>query len=137
VIGIDRHPWAVDEARWTYHALGLQGIARQGDARLPPMKPRGAIVAAYVLNELSDAARARVVDQLFEAHGRGTRVLVLEPIARGITPWWPATAARTAEAGGRADEWRFPIELPPLLKTLDKAAGLRHDELTVRSLWLP
>jgi hypothetical protein len=63
-------------------------------------------------------------------------VLVLEPIARGIAPWWPAAAARFSEAGGRADEWRFPIELPSVLKTLDRAAGLRHDELTVRSLWL-
>ena len=34
VNGIDRHPWAVEEARWTYRALGLSGTARQRERRL-------------------------------------------------------------------------------------------------------
>src|SRR5438067_2747902 len=25
VVGLDRHPWAIDEARWTYRTLGLHG----------------------------------------------------------------------------------------------------------------
>lgn len=138
VTGIDRHPWAVDEARWTYHALGLRGAARPGDAgRLPVMKAGSAAIAAYVLNELPDAVRARVEDQLFAAAARGVKVLLLEPIARGIAPWWEDTARRAAGAGGRADEWRWEVDLPPLLRTLDKAAGLDHRELTVRSIWLP
>src|SRR5437870_2225177 len=29
IAGVDRHPWAIDEARWTYRALGLKGTARQ------------------------------------------------------------------------------------------------------------
>lgn len=138
VVGIDRHPWAVEEARWTYRTLGLSGTTRQADAtRLPALRPGSAVVVAYVLNELTAESRARVEDQLIGAAGRGVRILVLEPIARGIAPWWDATAARFAASGGRADEWRFPIELPPLLERLDRGAGLRHDELTVRSLWLP
>jgi hypothetical protein len=63
------------------------------------------------------------------------RVLVIEPIARGVTPWWDRTAARIAAAGGRADEWRFPVDLPRPLRLLDKAAGLDHRELTARSLY--
>ncbi|HKQ60062.1 MAG TPA: hypothetical protein VJS92_02180, partial [Candidatus Polarisedimenticolaceae bacterium] len=39
-------------------------------------------------------------------------------------------------AGGRADEWRLPAELPEPLRKLDRAAGLDHRELTARSLWL-
>src|SRR4029453_12629703 len=31
VVGIDRHPWAVDEAQWTYQQLGVRGRARVGD----------------------------------------------------------------------------------------------------------
>ena len=138
VSGIDRHSWASDEARWTYRALGLQGTARQGDAsRLPVMKAGSAAIAAYVLNELAADVRTRVEDQLFAAAGRDVRVLILEPIARGVAPWWGNTARRAEGAGGRADEWRFEVELPPLLRTLDKAAGLNHRELTVRSIWLP
>jgi hypothetical protein len=138
VSGLDRHSWASDEARWTYRELGLHGTARQGDAsRLPIMKAGSAAIAAYVLNELAADARMRVEDQLFAAAGRGVRILILEPIARGIAPWWDDTARRAAGAGGRADEWRFEVDLPPLLQTLDKAAGLNHRELTARSIWLP
>ena len=138
VTGIDRHSWASDEARWTYRELGLHGTARQGDAsRLPIMKAGSAAIAAYVLNELAADARMRVEDQLFAAAGRGVRVLILEPIARGIAPWWDDIARRATGAGGRADEWRFEVDLPPLLQTLDKAAGLNHRELTARSIWLP
>jgi len=38
--------------------------------------------------------------------------------------------------GGRADEWRFRIELPAIVAKLDRAAKLDHRELTARSLWL-
>ena len=138
VTGIDRHPWAVDEARWTYRHFGLRGQARQGDvARLPPPRAGGAIIAAYVLNELDDAARRALEDRLFDAARRGTRVLILEPIARGVTPWWPATVDRFAAAQARADEWRFTADLPPFLRLLDKAAGLDHRELTAKSLYCP
>jgi SAM-dependent methyltransferase len=137
VNGIDRHPWAVEEARWTYRTLGLKGSARQGDAsRLPRLMKGDAAIAAYVLNELSPDARTRVEEQLFAAAKLGVRVLILEPVARGIAPWWNATARRVESEGGRADEWRFTVDLPPLLRTLDKAAGLDHRELTVRSLYL-
>ena len=83
VAGIARHPWAVEEARWTYRQLGLAGRARRGDVtRLPPLAPGTAAVAAYVLNELPDTVRAQVEDRLIEAAGRGARLLVIEPIAR-------------------------------------------------------
>ncbi len=136
VTGIDRHPWAVEEARWTYRQLGLAGRARRGDvAQLPPLAPGTAAVAAYVLNELPDTVRDQVKDRLIEAAGRGTRILVIEPIARSISPWWNLTASRIAAAGGRSDEWRFTVDLPPLVRLLDKAAGLDHREITVRSLY--
>jgi len=138
VSGLDRHPWAVDEARWTYRTLGLEGAARQGDAaRLPHVRDGAAAIAAYVLNELPDDVRTRAEEQLFAAAARGARILILEPIARGVAPWWDQTARRAVKAGGRADQWRWAVDLPPLVRTLDKAAGLDHRELTVRSLWLP
>src|SRR5262245_55687849 len=137
ITGIDRHPWAVDEARWTYRSFGLRGSARRGDvSRLPAMAPDSATIAAYTLNELDDDLRERVEGRLFDAAQRGTTVLILEPIARGASPWWGDVARRAQAAGGRADEWRFTVDLPPLLRTLDKAAGLNHRELTARSIWL-
>jgi hypothetical protein len=138
VLGIDRHPWAVEEARWTYKQLRLSGQARPGDVtRLPSLRPRTGVIAAYVLNELAPAVRERVEDTLVAAATRGASVLVLEPIARLFTPWWDQTARRFEAAGGRADEWRFAVDLPAMLKLFDKAAGLDHQELTARSLYIP
>ena len=137
VTGFDRHRWAVDESRWTYRALGLRGQARLSDLkRMPILAPTAAVVAAYILNELPEERRQAVEMRLLDAATRGTRVLIVEPIARGITPWWDATAARVKALGGREDEWRFAADLPPLLRLLDKSAGLHHHELTARSLFL-
>jgi SAM-dependent methyltransferase len=138
ITGIDRHPWAVDEAQWTYRTLGVSARARQGDAtRLPAFRAGSAFVAAYVMNELPEAERLALETALIDAAGRGARVLIIEPISRRISPWWDAAASRLASAGGRADEWRFSVELPPLLRLLDKAAGLDHRELTARSIYVP
>ena len=137
IIGVDRHPWAVDESRRTYRELSLRGQARIGDLRrLPPLASSGGVIAAYTLNELAEEQRRSVEMGLLEAGTRGTRVLIVEPIARSVTPWWDETAARIKSLGGREDEWRFPADLPPLVRLLDKSAGLRHEELTARSLYL-
>lgn len=137
VLGIDRHPWAVDEARWTYAQFGIRGRTRVGDVvRLTDARAGSGIVAAYVLNELADSARVRVEAALAAAAGRGARVLIVEPIARAITPWWDTTAARVVAMGGRADEWRWPIDLPPLVRLLDKSAGLDHRVIAIRTLFV-
>ena len=138
ITSIDRHPWAVEEARWTYRALRITGRARAGDlVRLPPLALDTAVIGAYVLNELPAATRELLAARLVDASGRGARILIIEPIARSIAPWWDALAVRFVAAGGRADEWRSPVDLPPSLRVFDKAAGLDHRELTARSLYCP
>ena len=137
VKAIDRHPWAVDEARWTYRQLRLRGHAASGDVTRPPrLSADGGVVAAYTMNELAPVAREGVERRLLDAASGGSRVLIVEPIARSLTPWWDALAARVIAAGGRADEWRFAVELPDRLRMFDKAAGLNHRELTARTLYL-
>jgi hypothetical protein len=136
--GVDRNGWTVEEARFTFGRLGVRGRASRGDvgtARLPGR--RGAIVAALTVNELADDAREALLPRLLDATRLGARVLIVEPIARGVTPWWTAWSEAVQAAGGRADEWRFPAALPPRLALLDKAAGLDHRTLTARSLYLP
>jgi hypothetical protein len=137
VHGIDRHPWAAREASWTYRELDLPGRARAGDVTHVRM-PRGrtAILAAYLVNELPAAMRERLLRSWLDAASRGTRVLVIEPIARSLTPWWSSWQAAVEQAGGRADEWRFPAKLPDGVARLGRAAGLDYRELTARSLWI-
>jgi hypothetical protein len=134
--GIDIHPWAVEEANWTYRQLGLRGTARLGSIEKATMTPGATIIAAFTINELGAELRDRMLTIFLETASRGSAILILEPIARRLTPWWDEWARRWRDAGGREDEWRFPINLPEPLARMDKAAGLNHRELTGRSLWL-
>jgi hypothetical protein len=137
ILGVDRHPWALTEAGWTYRTLGLRARTRRGDVatlRLP--KDPTAFLASYALNELPESARDTLLRRLIDRAGRGDHLLVVEPLARAAAPWWPRWAGAIAAAGGRIDEWRFRVELPPIVARLDRAAGLDHRELTGRSLFL-
>jgi hypothetical protein len=137
VIGIDRHPWALAEAAWTYRAFELDARTRQSDAAAA-MLPKGPamILAAFTMNELADAGRDRLLEELVGRGTRGDRVLVIEPVAGFVARWWGTWRDRFLAAGGRADQWRVRVELPPIVAKLDRAAGLNHRELTGRSLWL-
>jgi hypothetical protein len=139
VSGFDRHPWAVAEAAWTYRTLGLTGSARQADVTRLQFRPRrgAGVLAAYTVNELPAAGRATLLAWLFDAASQnGARLLVVEPIARTVAPWWNEWATAFAERGGQAREWRFPASLPERQRQLARAAGLDPKELTARSLWL-
>ncbi len=129
VLGIDTHPWALDEARFTYKAFGLTADVRRGHASRTRI-PAGTsfVVAAFVINELKEADRAVLLGQLRSAP---ITVLIVEPISTRISPWWPEWVGAL---GGRADEWKARIDVPPLVKKLAKAAGLRPEVLTARTL---
>ncbi len=138
VVGIDRHPWAVKEAAATYRAFGLSARTLMGDvARADLPSRRTAILAAFVLNELPDAARERLLARLVERGEKGDPILIVEPLARSVAPWWRAWQSTIEMSGGRADEWRVRPGLPEITMKLDRAAGLNHRELTGRSLWIP
>jgi hypothetical protein len=138
VDGIDRNAWAAAEANWTYQMLGLRGRATTGNIQKTALKPgRGAaVLAAYAVNELPDADRDALLPRLLEAHGLGSRILIIEPIARRLNRWWSGWKEAFAAAGGREDEWRFRTLLPERQRTLAKAAGLDPQELTARSVFL-
>ena len=137
ISGVDRSPWAVAEANWSYRQLGIDGRAMQGDlsrTRLP-VNPAAGILAAYTVNELPDAARASMLDSVMEMRARGAAVLIVEPIARRVAPWWDDWEQAFSRAGGRTDEWRFAVELPSRQRDLARAAGLRPQDLTARTLY--
>lgn len=148
VLGIDQHPWALDETRATYRAFGLQGDVRRaviGGPRdtLDWMRPGGrrtteaaarGLILSYTVNELDDATRQRLLPRLLEAAAGGTRVLVIEPLSRRTSPWWPRWARAVIDAGGRSDEWRLSVSLPAVTRALGRAAGLDVAAVTARTL---
>lgn len=135
VRGIDQSAWAAGEANWTYATLGVDGHARRGDIvdfRLPKLP--ATLLLAFVVNELEAGARDALLARLVDALGRGHHLVLVEPIARAVTPWWSQWADALAPLGAHAAEWRLPVDLPPLLRQLDASAGLDHRELTARTL---
>jgi len=87
-----------------------------------------------VVNELNDVDRGELVRHLkVAATSAATSVLIIEPISLRISPWWDEW---TRELGARADEWRVRVDMPPIVKRLAKAAGLRPEVLTARSLFV-
>src|SRR5688572_18031202 len=79
ISGVDRHPWVVAEANWTYRQLGLRGRAVQSDiARARLDRGRGAgMIAAYAINELPDPLRDATLGRLIDASNRGSQVLIV------------------------------------------------------------
>ena len=156
VFGVDTHPWTLDEARFTYKAFGLQSDVRRSHAastRFP--SDTSVVVAAFVVNELKDGDRGALLENIKQlvrlttsakatvvnkpdtaAEQRKAHVLIVEPISQRISPWWNAWAEEFVRMGGRADIWKARIEPPPTVKRLAKAAGLRPDMLTARSLFV-
>jgi SAM-dependent methyltransferase len=135
--GIDRNRWAVAEARWNWSRLGLGGTAHQGDLlRTATLDPSDALLLAYAVNELGAAQRETLRRHLLRAAARGARLLVVEPIARRLLPWWDEWCEPFLATGGRTDSWRFAADLPETLVTLDRAARMDHRELTARTLYV-
>lgn len=136
--GVDRSGWAIEEARWNWRTLGIEGHATRGDLLdLPAAGAGGAVLVAFTANELDEEARRALLERLRAAAARGAAILVVEPIAARIVPWWDAWAEALSSEGARADAWRFPATLPDPLATLDHGAHLDHSVLTARTLYLP
>jgi len=134
MLGIDLHPWALAEAAETYRHFGLTARTRRADiASAPLLPPPAACLAAFTLNELDDRTREQTLARLFE---RKSPVLIVEPLAKAVAPWWNKWRDACVKGGGRANEWRFRTELPAIVAKLDRAAGLDHREITARSMFL-
>jgi hypothetical protein len=121
----------------TYRTFGLSARTRHGDVATIQLPKPATCLAAFTVNELAGDARRLLLPRLLARAQEGDRVLVVEPIAGFVAPWWKDWRQAFEAAGGRHDEWRVRAELPAIVAKLDRAAGLNHRELKGRSLWLP
>src|SRR3989442_4014009 len=60
VTGIDRNAWALEECKWTYRQLGVQGVTKSADLDTVRIPHDSAVIVAFTINELNAAARDRV-----------------------------------------------------------------------------
>jgi len=144
--GVDEHPWAVEESAWTWRQMRLSGRATRGDlvhsverliARPGRIDlARAGVVLGWSVNELDRARRDTLQSHLFKLIDRGCALLVVEPIATRLTPWFDDWARGFDAVGGRHDEWQFALDLPPDLAALDRDAGFAREGLKAKSLWV-
>jgi hypothetical protein len=145
--GVDLHPWVLPEAQWNWRQLELQGTARRGDlvdvaAQIAAKRPAGdspertMVMLGWSVNELEAASRTRLLAALTRLAARGVRVVVIEPIARGVSPWWKEWVAAFGRLHGpsRADDWKFDVPLPPALDRMNEAAGFSARTLSARTI---
>jgi hypothetical protein len=141
IIGVDMSGWALDEARWTWRTLRIDGRAVRHDvgAWAEGGRPQ-AVVLGWCLNELGAADRQRLRSRCAEWTAQGSRLLVVEPVSRRVAPWWEewcdalrASAPPTLVVTG---EKRVAIgaALPPRTRLLARGAGLNCDSASVRFL---
>ncbi len=127
VSGVDRNGWAIQEARFTLRQLGVPGSAVRGDAVTADSPgSRAGWIAAFTVNELAQAARDRLLARLLDAVAAGSPVLVVEPISRRVSPWWPEWREKLLAIGGREDEWRLRPALPPVARAPGQGRRPRH-----------
>lgn len=134
ITAYDISDWAVRESRWNFRLLGLRGMAKRRHVSEVALDDDSAIIAAFAINELSPDEREIMRKKLAGAARRGAPVVIVEPIARRPVPWWEDWASTFTPLEGLAEKWRFDVALPETLRLLDKAAGLRHETLTARSI---
>ena len=137
ILGVEFDPNILREAEFTYKYLKLRGHpihCHLSKYRWP--EPSICVIASFILNELNERDREHLWHNLKKQVKGGSRVLILEPLATRITPWWRDWIERVKTIGGRADEWHFDVELPERVHLLGKSAGLRPNRLGARVLWI-
>ena len=136
---MDRSGWALGEARHTLRAFGLVGHTVRGalPAGLPAARRGDLLTLGWVLNELPEKQRDACLTRLEALTRDGVQVLILEPLAGPVVPWWDACRDQLAGVGMREQTLRQRIILPGFVAKLDRATGLDHRELGARVLYGP
>lgn len=71
-----------------------------------------------------------------EAVDRHASFLLIEPLARGVSPWWDDWVSALRPHGAVAGDYKFDVEVPPLIGELADSAGLSAGPLGARVLWV-
>lgn len=136
LLGIDRSGWALEESERTWLSFGLRGRAQRSD--LPEGFPRGArgvtFAFGWSLSEFDDGARAILLRRLVGELRRGARVMIVEPLSKRISPFWPDWAEKLGHLGVADELIRVAIDRPPFIRDMDKAARLDHQVIGARVL---
>jgi SAM-dependent methyltransferase len=137
VSAIDRSGWALAEAKRSYQAFGARARTRRGVLpRDLPRKsgPEDLFVLGWFANELASSEREALFAALLRHVEAGARMLMLEPLAGGVSPWWSECVATFESVGAHARQEKWQIERPDWVAQLDRASLLDHRSVGARYL---
>ena len=137
VCAIDRSGWALGEARRSYQAFGVRARTRRGVLpRDLPRKsgPEDLFALGWFANELAAEQREALFVALLRHVESGARLLLLEPLAGGVSPWWSECVATFEPVGARVGREKWQIDRPSWIAQLDRASLLDHRSVGARYL---
>ncbi len=138
VVAADRSSFALHEARWTYQMLRISAkTSRSITEALDAVRRPDGIVIGWTLNELDGERRDLIATRLLPWVAKGSRLLVIEPVSKRVTPWWDEWTARFPKERCSSQERKLRLSLPPKIALLARAAGLSTDATVVRVLVSP
>ena len=143
VIGIDQSADYLREAQHNYRvfekAYQFRGSVKKSNIEKAPLPESGdTILISFCVNELTPTRQNEMCQELLKKAHQNKTVLIVEPLAERLTPFWTSWKDAFLKVGGRCDTWRFQRNnyVPDFLQELSLAAGLGDEELLAKSLFL-
>lgn len=135
VVAVDRSSFALHEARWTYQTLRIKAETRRSITEtLDEIRRPDGVVVGWTLNEMDDENRDRLAARLAPWVAKGSRLLVIEPVSKRVSPWWDEWVERFPKGLCSVIEKKLRLELPAKIALLARSAGLGTEAMTVRAL---
>ena len=116
--------------------------AEQTAALVELLKSPPAGEAAFLLDLISQRVPAGVDEAAYVKAGflaaiaRGASFLMLEPLARGVAPWWDEWVEALGPHGVVAGDYKFDVDLPARLAEFSESAGFNNRVLSARVMWV-
>ena len=133
VLGLDANDWALQEATYTWRLANLRARGQRCTQLHRCLRPTDSVLLAFVANELDEGGRNALLATLVAGV---QQAVVVEPIATRAAPWYPQWEHAFVQAGGRSDVWHLRLHMPERWRVLDHAAGMRHETVKLRSLYM-
>jgi hypothetical protein len=137
LIGVDRNRVAVDQARGTWRAFGLDGRLSVGDPvrSLPPSLGPGDVVCHVARpGGPDDADERRLVRRIAAAARRGATILLVDVPALAGEARLSVWRKQLGEVRTHAARMRITGERPRFLRDMEKAGRLTQGPLDVAAL---
>ena len=86
----------------------------------------------WLVNELEATEREELLGALLRSVEAGAKLLLLEPLAGGVSPWWSEWEPRFAGAGVAAGQGKWKVDRPAWVEQMDRASALDHRSVGAR-----